>query len=233
MLLKEHGGDVQLRGKRSCTLHAGEVLLEYTTFNAGSARTRGAELDVEWAPKQVSGLTVRNSLVYDDALYTSFPGAPCYGGQTPLEGCVIGPVPGNPGSVRAYQNLDGKPTGQAPKWTGSLLADYAFAISGDLNLGLTGNVRYSGSYETTSIATPFARQGSYVSLDANLRLSNAKDTWEAALIGRNLTNEYVVLGGYDASGTGGNTGTAGGIHSDQTGFCAPPRTVLLQFTFRY
>ena len=207
--------------------------LKYTTFNAGSARTRGSELDMEWAPAQVSGLSLRSSVAYIEAEYTKFPGAPCYGGQTPAEGCVIGPVPGSPGSVRAYQNLSGKPTGQAPKWTASLLTDYEFPVAKDLKLGLTTNVRYSDAYETTSIGVPFARQDSYLSLDANLRLSNNEDTWELALIAKNLTNEYVVLGAYDASGTGANTGTAAGVHSDQTGFFGPRRTMKLQFTYRY
>jgi iron complex outermembrane receptor protein len=207
--------------------------LKYTTFNAGSARTRGIELDAEWAPERVRSLSLRSSVVYDEAIYTNFPGAPCYGGQTPAEGCVIGPVPGNPGSVRAYQNLKGKPTGQAPKWSASLLADYEFSVCADLILGLTSNIRYSDGYQTTSIDVPFARQDAYVSVDANLRLANAKDTWELALIGKNLTNEYVVLGAYDASGTGANTGTLAGVHSDQTGFFAPPRTYQLQFTYKY
>jgi hypothetical protein len=53
-----------------------------------------------------------------------------------------------------------------------------------------------------------------------------------ALIGRNLTDEYILNAAGDAPSSGSGTGTAAGIHSDAVGTFNPPRTIALQFTLR-
>jgi len=59
------------------------------------------------------------------------------------------------------------------------------------------------------------------------------DHWDLALIGKNLTNRFVATGVVDGPGTGSGTGTAAGIHADQIGLISLPRSVRLQFTWRY
>jgi iron complex outermembrane recepter protein len=72
-----------------------------------------------------------------------------------------------------------------------------------------------------------------VSVDAAARLVGQSERWEFAIIGKNLTNEYVLTGAQDAPSTGTGTGTAAGIAADRYGFPAPPRTVLGQVTVRF
>ena len=54
-----------------------------------------------------------------------------------------------------------------------------------------------------------------------------------ALIGKNLTDEYVLTSAADAPSSGSGTGTAAGIRSDLVGTPQPPRTIALQFTLKY
>jgi outer membrane receptor protein involved in Fe transport len=80
----------------------------FITRNAGSSTARGVEFEGEWAPPVASGLVLRGTLAYNRARYKSFLNAPCWGGQTPAQGCTIDAT----GST--VQNLTGKPTALAP-----------------------------------------------------------------------------------------------------------------------
>ncbi len=101
-----------------------------------------------------------------------------------------------------------------------------------MTLGLASDARYSSSYNASPFANPIATQGKYVNLDASLFLRSDAG-WELGLIGKNLTNQFVVSGALDAPSTGSGTGTAGGKLADQRGYANTPRTVQLQVTYRY
>lgn len=205
------------------------AITTFVTFNAGTARTRGIELEAEFAPRSVPGLSVLGTLAYNDAEYTKFPGAPCYAGQTPAMGCLAATT----AIPYVHQNLKGTPTQLAPKWTGSVTVNYETAVGTGLKAGLSTNLRFSDSYLVSPFGNPVDRQGSYAMLDASLRFGAESDRWQLALIGKNLTNRYVLTYGQDAPSTGSGTGTAAGVPADQFGFPLPPRTVALQATFRY
>ncbi|MDB5432990.1 MAG: tonB dependent receptor family protein [Caulobacter sp.] len=200
--------------------------IQYITKNAGAVVTEGVELQGEWAPAQVRGLTFTGALAYNRSRYENFGGAPCYGGQTIAEGCTI--VGG-----RTVQDLSGKTTANAPEWTGSLQADYETQPINGLVFGATGNLHYSGSYLGGPFGNPGGRQDAYTVFDVSLHVRGESDKWDLALIGKNLGNEYVATGFADAPSSGSGTGTAGGLHSDLVATPNPPRTVAVQFTLRY
>ncbi|RYD64500.1 MAG: ligand-gated channel, partial [Sphingomonadales bacterium] len=213
--------------------------LSYNSVNAGSVRTRGVEVEFEYAPRGLTGLTFSGSANYNKARYgTSI--APCYGGQTIAAGCVPGllvaPVAATPTApARAGtpgQDLDGIPTSDAPLWTATLGAVYERTVGTGLRLGFGVDARYSASYLASPFGTELSRQPKYVNLDATVRLRTEDEHWEVALIGKNLTNQFVVTGETDASGTGSGTGTALGRTADQVGFGSLPRTVQVQLTWR-
>ena len=131
------------------------------------------------------------------------------------------------------QNLTGSPTSDAPKWTGSLEADYEHSLAGGLMFGLTGNAHVSSSYHLTQFGYPADSQPSYATFDASVRLGDEKKRWEMALIGKNLTNQFILTSGLDVPSTGSGTGTAAGVHSDIAGTPQLPRTIALQFTMRF
>ena len=201
--------------------------IQYITKNAGSVVTKGVEFQAEWAPRFARGLTLRAALAYNDATYDTFAGAPCYGGQTIPEGCTTLP------DGRTVQDLSGHATANAPKWTGSLEADYESQPVNGLVFGASGNLHASSSYFGGPFGNPNAVQSAYAVFDLALRVRDEKERWELALIGKNLGNEYVATAYGDAPSSGKGTGTALGVHSDLVANVSPPRTVALQFTYRY
>ena len=202
--------------------------LSYNSINAGSVRTKGVEVELEYAPRAISGLVINGTANYNRARYGDSI-APCYGGQRLNQGCIPDLLSqGTPG-----QNLAGKPTSDAPLWTASLGASYETPVSNNLVLGGSVNSRYSSSYLPSAFGQELGRQPKYINLDASIRVHTTDDGWELALLGKNLTNQFVVTGVTDGSFTGSGTGTAAGVSADQVGFVSLPRTVQLQLTWRW
>ncbi len=152
----------------------------YFTQNAGSANINGVEINLNY--RATRELSLRTSLAYNRARYESFPGSQCFTGQTALEGCVGG-----------VQNLSGEPLSRAPDWGIQGGFTYDVPVSGDWNIGLSGDLRYSSGYFISTNNSPYAFQGGYVLADASARVYN--EDWELALIGKNLTDKiYGVVG---------------------------------------
>jgi outer membrane receptor protein involved in Fe transport len=201
-------------------------IFAFQTLTA-DARTRGVEVDFEYAPFALAGLNLRGSINYTDAQYTDFPGAPCYAGQTISEGCTL------IGGISARQDLTGARLSVAPEWTGTLGAAYTAPLGDSFELGLNVDARYSDSYIASGFGNPLSLQDSYVTLDAGVRFGAVDGNWQLAVIGKNLTNEFFITGVVDGPSTGSGTGTAVGTRADQLGFGNLPRTVMVEFTKRF
>lgn len=201
--------------------------LNLQTTNAGSAVVKGMEMAAEYLPPALSGLKLSGSAQYNVARYKRYI-APCYGGQTQAQGCV---PTGAAGALR--QDLAGKPTANAPRWTAALGADYSRTLMPELMVGLSLRVRYSSAYAVSPFGQPLAVQPSYVNYDASLRLAAADEQWQLALIGKNLSNNFVATSAFDQSGTGTAAGGQTGSPANQFGLFAPPRTVAVELTYRF
>jgi len=203
------------------------VIVAFITTNAGSAATAGAEMDAEWAPAAIRRLTLRGSANYNKARYRNFNG-PCFAGQTPAEGCVLeGP------NGAWFQDLRGKPLLNAPRWTGALGFTYEVPTEAGAVLQVSADARYSSAYLASNAGNPSARQPAYVALDAAVSAHTADGGWEMALVGKNLTNRFVINGAFETAYSGGGTGTAAGVRADLAGLVALPRTVQMRLTRRF
>jgi|KBSSwiStaDraftv2_1062776.scaffolds.fasta_scaffold14619_5 iron complex outermembrane recepter protein len=200
--------------------------IQYITKNAGAARAQGVEFEAEWAPPAIAGLVLHGSAAYNRSRYTSFTDAPCWGGQTPAQGCTIV-------NARPIQNLSGHATALAPKWTGALEANYEHDLARTLVFGASLNLRYASGYFANAFGNPNAKQGSYSTLDAALRLSTKDQRWQVAVIGKNLTDKYVAYYIGDAPSSGSGTGTAAAVRSDLAAAPNLPRTIAVQLTWKY
>ena len=207
--------------------------IQFITANAGAAVTKGVEFQGEWAATR--GLTFRAALAYNHSRYETFHHAPCYGGQTVAEGCAITTYTDNHGQTvtRPNQELSGAPTANAPEWAGSLQADYETQPMHGLVFGASGNLHFSSSYLGGPFGNPNGRQSPFAVFDASLRVGSESGRWDLALIGKNLTNEYVLTSIGDAPSSGSGTGTAASVHSDLVGTVEPPRTIALRFSVHY
>ncbi len=201
----------------------------FITENAASSVTNGVELAADYAPNQFQGLVLHSSVNYNHAYYGSFT-SPCWEGQTPAQGCTLaGPAP----TFTPEQNLTGHSTALAPKWTAAFGANYEIPLTSSLSAAVSGDARYNDSFNASAFGNPYARQPSYINLDASFRVHTTDGAWELAVIGRNLSNNLVINGVVDGPGTGSGTGTAAGVRADQIGFAGTPRTVQLQLTWRH
>lgn len=205
----------------------------YVTYNAGKAQSKGVETELEFAPRAVPGLTLRGSLNYNHSRYRNFL-APCFSGESPAEGCSLTAAGVAPpvGTAATFQDLSGTPTAVAPDWTATAGVSYDTRV-GALKVGGSLDGRYSDSYLGSSFGDRRTRQPSYAVLDANLHVGAESGRWEVALIGKNLTNHYYLLGGGTAPLTGANTGLPTAVPGDVLGYGSFPRTVRLQLTVRY
>ncbi len=201
--------------------------------NAGAATVKGLEADFTLRLPQVRGLTIRGAANYNDAKYTDFL-ATCYIGQTVADGCnlLLNPSTGR----YTGQQLAGERLVNAPEWTGSLGAAYSGPTAiGGVDWGMNIDTLFKSEYNPHPELHPGAVQNDVAFLNAGVRVFSADRTWEVALIGRNLTEEFRVdvASNVPQTGLAARTGTAltGGL-ADLSGNVNRGREIMLQVTFR-
>lgn len=200
--------------------------------NAGSLKTQGFEVDFNFQPRALDGLSLRGAYSYNEAMYHDFIGQ-CYGGQTPAQGCNQLPrvVSGN--TVYNGQVYSNRIAPKAPKHAWQLGGTYEVPV-GSMTAALSVDVNHSSAYNYTDTLIPEAVQGAFTRLDAALTVAGEDERWQVALIGRNLTNEYVVTSANEFPLTGGTgAGTAAGVKSDLNTIVERPREVSLELTVKF
>lgn len=184
--------------------------LSFIIQNAASARIQGMEAEAQW--KVLPVLTLQGAVGYNDAKYRSYSNAPC------------GNLQAAPCNASRIQDLSGRTLARAPNWSGNLGAVLDVPLGAGLRLGLNGDMNFSSSYFTQENLDPLAKQGAFTRFNAGARVYSEDDRWELALIGRNLTNKYVISFTTDTVyGPAGNF--AAGTYR--------PREINLQGTFRF
>lgn len=191
-----------------------------TTTNAGAATVKGVEFDGSWTPSFVEGLTLGGSLAYNSAKYTDYT-PPCWRTQTFAQGCNIDQ---DNNGLFDSQDVSGKRLPRAPAWTASLRFGLERSISDLVGFRLNGRMNYSDDYLTEDKLNPFSRQRAYTTFDAGLALHSVNNSWEVALIGKNLTNKIVAVRSIEDLYPAGQVGMYANVSN--------PRTVLLQLTLR-
>ena len=188
--------------------------------NAAKSKVKGVEFDFNYRTP-LEGLSINGAASYNDGKYSEYQNAPCYGGQTVALGC----------RADGTQDLSNTELIRAPKWNLSSGFDFNTPIGQSLQLGLNGNVSYTDSYLTDASSAPNGRQRGYTLVNATARLSGADDRWEVALIGRNLTNKYYIVGSslvpfaFDPTGAG--------TLLDRFGSVSRGREVALRLSYRF
>ena len=199
--------------------------------NAGSARVKGLEGDFNY-DTPIRGLSVNGGLAYTHARYVEYI-ASCYRGQ-PAPGCSmrLSPITGQ---LALSQDLAGGQLVRAPDWSGNVGFLFDQPIGNGLKIGLSGDMTFVSSYYGEPTIKPASRQKAYQLFDATLRVAEADDRWEVALIGRNLTNEYYFVRSADRPFTGTAPGgpAATSVLADTEAVGSRGREVMLRFTTRF
>ena len=188
--------------------------LGFNVRNAGEARVQGIEIDGRVAISRELSLT--GSLAWLDFEFTDFPDGQC----TQSERLATGE------SLCDYQ---GKTNQYVADFSGFIAANYEREIGDDLMLAVTADALFTTDYNPSQNLDPNVEQDGYVKFNLRVALSGVEtDSWELAVLGKNLTDEKIVT---YANDTPLATSLAQSV--GYYGFVEPPRTVAVQGTYRF
>ncbi|MDZ7589039.1 MAG: TonB-dependent receptor [Parasphingorhabdus sp.] len=137
--------------------------------NAGSARARGAELELKYRPDD--NLNLSASFAFNDAEYKNYE----------IRETISGTA----------QNLRGTRIALTPGFTANLGVDYGIELAGGAKITPGVNVNYSSEYSTTDVNYAFAEQGAFAKVDLSLTYTGANGNWSLQAYGRNVTDEAI------------------------------------------
>ena len=155
--------------------------ITFNVENVGELVVQGVEFDATL--RVTENLTVNTAFAYLDSEYKSYPD----GGCTALQS--LRSAMSNPGQ-RCLQDLSGEPSPYSPEFSGYVHARHVLPLPHDLKLVTDLNVYFTDDFEVISDNDPLVTQDSYAKLDARIALGNQGDTWEIAVVGKNLTDKY-------------------------------------------
>lgn len=205
--------------------------IAYTINNAGEVEQRGAELSGRYEASNI--LSLHAAIAYTHNRFKNFVGQ-CYAYTFPVGATRATAVPPqncsfvNSTTLTLQQDYEGRAPARSPEWAGN--AGFAFDIpAGAYKVGVTGDAFYSGSYFAADTLAPPSRQDDFFRFNASVSFGPEDERWSAALVGRNLSNEYYLL--YAADRTGG-AGVPGAI-GEQRGVVSRGREIMLQVGFQF
>ena len=148
-------------------------------LNAGKSEIKGFELEVTAMP--LSGVTLTGSLAYLDAKYKQFD--------------YFDPV-----SLLVY-DMEGKRLQNAPKWSGSLGANYNMDFGDGSSAVFDINWRYTAKkYYTAILDTPRSEVQPTYLVDTSLTFRPSGDRFEITLWGKNILDKRYLASVYDSPG---------------------------------
>lgn len=189
-------------------------VLGFNVGNAAEAVSQGIEIDGRWAI--TDNLYLNGALAWLDFEFENFPNGQCTQAQR------LGP--GNP-AVCDYAGLTNQYVADV---SGFLGLNYDQAISDSLLFRGSLDLLYSSDYNPSQNLDPLVQQSAYTKVNARLAITSASESWELALLGKNLTDETIVTYANDTPLSSNLSGSIG-----HYAFVEQPRTVALQFTYRY
>ena len=183
--------------------------ISFNVGNAAASVSKGIEVDGKWRVSEP--VTLSGSVAYLTSTYDEFGTAACTENQADVirSGC--------------FQDLGGETTNFAPRVAGNINVDYVKPISDSLVFSGRIGLSYRDSMTTQVDNDPLDEVGSLTLWDARLALASADDTWEVALIGKNLNDKsYRIFSG--------DVPLVGGAHAGPAG---TPRTISLQGVYNF
>ena len=193
--------------------------IDIRTLNAATAEIYGVDIEFDYLPSFVEGLTFHSSINYNHSRYDDFSNAQCYGGQTEALGCdqnqdlrefldeFLLDANGNPDPTRPNpnptqpnpnfgnytgQDLSGRPLVRAPDWSASFGFDYEHSLPNDMWFNVAGNALYSDEYFTNAVERADTLQDAYWKTGLSVTLHGPDDAWDLSVIGNNLGNELTT-----------------------------------------
>ena len=178
--------------------------------NAGASLTQGVEADAIWQP--VPGLRLSANVAYDDAHFVDYKNVSLDQQQT---FCHAAANAGNPLCVAAYgghgdpgafQDLSGRPTPFAPKWSANLTESYTKTLANDWRVvGTLSEILSSGYFTDAGLDDPLTYAPGWTRLDGSISFEAPNGRVAVDFIGKNLTNQIIVNNIFYSTLTTGST----------------------------
>jgi len=191
----------------------------FVVGNAAESTSKGVEAEGRLMVSE--HLSFALSLAYLSSEYDDFPGAACdlYQVQAPdpvAAGCI-----GYDGTQNSgLQNRAGQTTDRAPEWSGTFITNFFYPVGDAMEFRANLDVLYEDDLGE-NLSQNY--QDSYFKVNARLGLGSVNDTWEVALLGKNLTDEVTYTNG------AGAPFFTGSWFKGRTA----PRTVALDLSYRF
>ncbi|NIB41559.1 TonB-dependent receptor [Pseudomaricurvus alkylphenolicus] len=180
----------------------------FTVGNAGTAISQGVEVDGMW--RMSESLTLSGAAAYLDAHYKEFDGAPCTIAQSSL-------------NFACFQDLTDKELVFSPEWSASLALDHVTTLNDSLELRTRLDVNFMDNYYLVNDLDRHGERAASSTVNLRVALSNFADTWELALVGKNLGDQETL--NYAA-----DTPLMSGAHF---GYYNAPRTLALSASLNF
>ena len=186
-------------------------------FNVGNAKeavTQGIELDARYQVTEY--LSLGGALALLDFEFTDFKNGQCRQGQQPTSADGL------------YCDYTGQSNQYVADWSGTFIIGYLRPVSSTLGIGATLDVVFTDDYNPSSNVDPRVEQDGFTKLNGRIGFGAIDQSWEVSLVGKNLTDETVIV--YAADTPLANTIFGA---TTFTGFVEAPRSVALQMTYRW
>ena len=186
-------------------------------FNVGNAKeavTQGIEIDGRYQITEY--LHVGGALALLDFEFTDFKNGQCRQGETPTSADGL------------YCDYTGLSNQYAAKYSGTILSGFMMPLTDSLGFGAQIDLVFTDDYNPSSNVDPRVEQDGFVKVNGRLGIGAIDRHWELALVGKNLTDETTLNYVADTPLAKTIFGT-----TTHTGFVAPPRTIGLQFNYRW
>ncbi|MCC7489184.1 MAG: TonB-dependent receptor [Gammaproteobacteria bacterium] len=164
--------------------------VRFITRNAAEATSQGVETDVQWLVND--NLTLGLNAAYNDAKYDTYKNTFCK--VIDIQGTLA-----VPGCVNGQGDLSGERIDRAPEYSGSLTIDWESPLTAGTLLRVNGAMTYSDDYFIQANMSPLYEQDAFTKYDLRVAVADVDDSWEVALIGRNLSDELTLQHAFQVS----------------------------------
>jgi iron complex outermembrane receptor protein len=154
-------------------------LSAFVFTNAPQLTTQGVTVDV--FGRLTPNLNLNGGLIYDDAKYGPGYLVACSQGQTAAQGCNL--------AGGTVQDANGTPLAGAPRFKLTANSEYHYALKGDWEGYLQGDVTYTTRIYYGQGFDPDNSTGDHVLLGARVGIRSPR--WEASVFVRNLLDQRV------------------------------------------
>ncbi|MWV29105.1 TonB-dependent receptor [Aurantiacibacter rhizosphaerae] len=152
--------------------------ITFELANAGAISTKGIELETSINPTELTSIRFGATLM--DAKIDSFPGGPCYPGQTAAQGCVGG-----------SQNLAGAPLPNAPdlRLTAFVRQYVPLGDSSPVDLYVQSNAVYQSEVQWSLNQDPRTLQDGYAVVNGAIGVEDRDGRYSLSVFVRNIFDQ--------------------------------------------